>query len=283
MICNSYQSFGFLDIDRQLQAPLFLYDFGIELRQEEPYDFNNQKRSPYTGFLLQYTLEGCGLFETCEKTDMLTPGKAFFISFPDASRYYLPENGNWKFFYLHFDGELAAYFYDRILKTAGRTFWINRNSQAIQSFLEEYQSVKIGRKYKRYESGTFLYQFLSILQRELELPLPPKDNAFVEEAEAWIQSNFRNQANLSEMCRNLGVSLPHLTRQFHYQKGISPMKYLTQLRLEQAILLLLNTTLKVDQIAAECGYANGNYFSKVFRKAMGISPTEYRNGHAGRS
>lgn len=282
MINNTYQSFGFLDFDRLLQAPLYLYDFGIELRQNELYDFHNEKRGPYPGFLLQCTLEGCGVLEVNHETVMLTPGKAFFVTFPDSSRYYLPSKGNWKFFYLHFDGELARHFFEQIEKTSGKTFSIHRSSQALRYFLEEYQNITQGKKYQRYESGIFLYQFLSTLQRELEFPLQNKKNAFVEDAEIWIQKNYKNQVNLSVMCQNLGVSFPHLTRQFHAQKGITPMQYLTQLRLEQALLLLLNTTMNINQISIECGFANGNYFAKVFRKAMAMSPSEYRERLTGR-
>ncbi|MEY8352287.1 AraC family transcriptional regulator [Lachnospiraceae bacterium 54-53] len=279
---NAYQSFGFLDLEKQLKAPLFLCEFGIELRSGENYDFHNQTRGPYSGFLLQYTLEGCGAFETPEKTVPLPSGWAFFITFPDDSRYYLPENGYWKFFYIHFDGELAPFFFHRIRSAGGGTFPLEQDSQTIRCFLEEYHAVKSGGKYQRYESGVFLYRFLSSLLRELETPPPQNNNAFVEDAAAWMGKNYASQAGLSEMCRSLGVSLPHLTRQFHSQKGITPMKYLTQLRLEQAISFLLNTTMNIDRIAAECGFANGNYFAKVFRKAMGMPPTEYRKVHTGR-
>ncbi len=281
MIINPNKTFGFLDIDKQAKAPLFLSDFGMELRQDEPYDFNNEKRGSYSGFLIQYTLEGCGIIESNGTEYSLTPGSAFFITFPDSSRYYLPEGGKWKFFYLHFDGELGDYFYKRIQNTSGNIFSLDSSSQAINCFLEEYQTFQNGRKYDRYESGIFLYRFLSTLLRELEIPSIIIKNAVVEEAAEWIRQNYRSQNNLSQMCSQLGVSLPHLTRQFHSQKGITPMKYLTQLRLEQGISFLLNTTLNIDVIAQECGFANGNYFAKVFRKSMGVSPSEYRISHLG--
>lgn len=283
MISFPYKTFGFLDTDKQVKAPLFLCDFGMELRQNEPYDFNNQKRGAYSGFLLQYTLEGCGIYEFSHSTFHLPPGHAFFVKFPDSSRYYLPENGNWKFFYLHFDGELGDHFYNRIINNFGNVFSIDNNSQTVHSFLEEYQTFQSGRKYERYESGVFLYQFLSTLLRDLEIPTIKNRNTMVEDATTWIRQNYRSQKTLLQMCQQLEVSLPHLTRQFHIQKGITPMKYLTQLRLEQGISFLLNTTLNIDEIAKECGFANGNYFAKVFRKSMGVSPSEYRISHLGNS
>lgn len=281
MILDFNRTFGFLDTDKQAKAPLYLNDFGMELRQDEPYDFNNERRGSYSGFLMQYTLEGRGMFESNGREYALTPGSTFFVTFPDSSRYYLPEGERWKFFYLHFDGELGDYFYKRIQNNWGTVFSLDRSSQAVNCFLEEYQTFQAGRSYERYESGIFLYEFLSTLLRELETPSTKTRNAVVEEAVIWIRQHYKSQKNLSQMCLHLGVSLPHLTRQFHSQKGITPMKYLTQLRLEQAISFLLNTTLTIEEIAKECGFANGNYFAKVFRKSMGVSPSEYRISHLG--
>ena len=163
----------------------------------------------------------------------------------------------------------------------GKTFTIPNTSQAILLFLEEFQAVKSGKKYGRYDSGIFLYQFLTLLMRELETPLKSVKNACVEDAAKWMQKNYKYQMGLSYMCRELGVSLPHLTRQFHLQTGLSPIKYLTSLRLEHALSLLLNTSMGLEAIATECGYSNSNYFSKVFRKNMGVSPAQYRDRHNG--
>lgn len=278
---ESCQTFGFLDIDRQWNAPLFLWDFGMEQRSNESYDFQNYNRSGYSGYLFQYTLDGSGMFETEGQTYILSPGNAFFITFPDCSRYYLAENSSWKYFYIHFDGEMGHYFFKRIHALAGKIFSIANTSQAILLFLEEFQTVKAGKKYVRYDSGVFLYEFLTLLMRELETPLKSTKNACVEDAAAWLQKNYKYQIGLSQMCRELDVSLPHLTRQFHLQTGQSPIKYLTSLRLEHAISLLFNTSMGLEEIAAECGYSNSNYFSKVFRKNMGISPAQYRNRHNG--
>ncbi len=277
MINESCQTFGFLDLDRQWNAPLFLLDFGMEHRKNETYDFQNNNRDGYSGYLFQYTLDGTGTFESEGQTTILSPGDVFFITFPDRSRYFLAENNSWKYFYIHFDGEMGQYFFQRIQALTGNIFSIANTSQAILLFLEEFQSVKSGKKYGRYDSGIFLYQFLTLLLRELETPLKSVKNAFVEDAAKWMQKNYKYQMGLSQMCRELDVSLPHLTRQFHLQTGLSPIRYLTSLRLEHAISLLLNTSMGLEAIAAECGYSNGNYLSKVFKKNMGVSPDQYRS------
>lgn len=56
------------------------------------------------------------------------------------------------------------------------------------------------------------------------------------------------------------------------------MKFVTKVRLEKALKLLKETDLTLDEIASHVGYANGNYFSKVFRSVVGVSPEKYRRG-----
>ena len=54
------------------------------------------------------------------------------------------------------------------------------------------------------------------------------------------------------------------------------MQYITALRINQAINLLMNTSCNMTQIAAMVGYENPLYFSRIFRKTKGVSPSQYR-------
>jgi len=78
------------------------------------------------------------------------------------------------------------------------------------------------------------------------------------------------------MSREIGISLPHLTRLFLKEQGMPPIQYLTQLRLEHALNLLLNTSLPIQEVAIACGFTCSNYFAKVFKKALQVSPSTYR-------
>lgn len=60
------------------------------------------------------------------------------------------------------------------------------------------------------------------------------------------------------------------------QTGLRPVEYLTRLRLEEAVRLLNTTSLPIDTISSRCGFGDGNYFSKVFRSHMSLSPRAFR-------
>lgn len=81
------------------------------------------------------------------------------------------------------------------------------------------------------------------------------------------------------LAERLGVSKSHLIRMFSDDMGISPGKYLQAVRLENAKLLLEARDYSLDLIANLCGFSGANYFCKVFRRAEGVTPGEYRASH----
>ena len=280
MISYKLGTYGFLDLDNLENTALKLLDFGIEKRQGEVYDFDNKKRI-YNGYLFQYTFSGCGIFETGEKKHYLTPGKAFFVSIPDDSRYYLPLQGEsvgeeWQYFYLHFEGDAAVAFFSKITQLFGKVFEIPVESNPVRMFLSLYEKVTKEQTLRKYEGGEFLYSFLSNLLRELESPALENRSDYVRHAVEKMDTDYDKLIGIEDIANWLNISFSHLTRLFQKEMGISPIHYLTNVRLQNAMFLLLNDKTSVEQIAVQCGFSCGNYFCKVFRKTMKMSPLEYR-------
>lgn len=76
----------------------------------------------------------------------------------------------------------------------------------------------------------------------------------------------------------LHFSSAYLNVLFKQEMKVTLKQYLSNYRLERAKKLLEQDYMKISEIAERCGYANANYFAKVFREAVGMSPLEYRNG-----
>lgn len=275
-------NFGFLNRDIIADQSLNIIDLGNEIRQNETYNFHNINRD-IQGYLFQYTLDGYGIFETPDMSYTISKGKAFFISLPDNSRYYLPEtentNHSWNFFYIHFSGPAAQPFFKRINELTGSVLSLPLANPAIQLYLELFEALKNGKQLERYEGSEWLYRFLTILLRNIEFPPDKKSSPHVEAAIDWIQSHYAFQQNLEDMSREIGISFSHLTRLFYKEQGITPIQYLTSIRLEHAMHLLLNTNINIDKIAEECGFSSRNYFSKVYKKVLHVTPAEYRKQH----
>lgn len=275
----SYGNFGFLNLDELQPAPFLLLDFGIEKRCLELYDWDNRRRPDYGGYLFQYTLRGLGKLEWNGQTRPLPAGSAFLTAIPEDSRYFLPEEageGGWEILYLHFSGSGAAPFYEKIRELPSPVFTLDPDSIPISLLLGLHRTMQSGASLQKYEGGEILCRFLSSLLRELERPACALRQPYIELACRKMRERYASLSGIQEIAGELGVSLPHFTRTFHQETGMTPIRFLTNLRLEHAIHLLLNTDASMEQIAADCGFSCANYFAKVFRKAMHTSPADYR-------
>lgn len=75
---------------------------------------------------------------------------------------------------------------------------------------------------------------------------------------------------------HFGLSATYLNQLFKQELGMTIKQYISEMRMERAEQLLAQTYETVDEIAAKCGYSNGNYFAKAFRENRKMSPTDYR-------
>ena len=93
---------------------------------------------------------------------------------------------------------------------------------------------------------------------------------------AYIEKNYCCNISLADLAHLSGYSERQFHRLFQSAFSKSPSLYITSLRLQKAQLLLKNSTLPVGEISWNCGYRDQNYFSRIFKKYVGLTPTEYR-------
>ncbi len=108
----------------------------------------------------------------------------------------------------------------------------------------------------------------------------PETRRFVRRAMAYIHEHYTEPISRKEIAEHVNISARHLDRCFCDETGITPMAYLNRFRLRQAGRLLESTALSISEIAAAVGFSDSSYFCRVFRRDMGMSPTDYRHIHA---
>ncbi len=92
----------------------------------------------------------------------------------------------------------------------------------------------------------------------------------------YVNNNYTHELSLEFLSAFFGISKYHLCRSFKKYTGFTLNDYITQLRLEQAKELLRTTSLPANKICFMIGINDENYFYRLFKKHVGISPQKYR-------
>lgn len=121
---------------------------------------------------------------------------------------------------------------------------------------------------------------ISAAIEQLEQERPPKtapvSNSVIQNVKEFIEKHYMEDISLSDLADTFYLSKEHLSRLFKKETGQNLFSYMMDLKLTEAKRLLTETDRTLDDIAFSLGFSNGNYFSKVFKKNVGISPSSYR-------
>ena len=141
---------------------------------------------------------------------------------------------------------------------------------AVQRIVNELNQHK-----EHYQHLVLLYytELLILLRRYLDRTyLPLCSDPAMKAALAFIRMHFADRIAMTEVAEAAGVSGRYLRKLFDRYLNLSPLEYLTQVRIDHAIELLRNTELSVKEVCFACGFQSPQYFSKVFRRQTGRPP-----------
>ena len=105
-----------------------------------------------------------------------------------------------------------------------------------------------------------------------------KSMSVVETAKEYIQNNYSKDISLDDVSRTVNISPYYFSKIFKEETGEGFVEYLTGIRIEKAKELLNTTEYSIKEICSMVGYADPNYFSRSFKKNVGVTPTEYKDG-----
>jgi two-component system response regulator YesN len=119
----------------------------------------------------------------------------------------------------------------------------------------------------------FLNDLLEQIHRIHEIENSPA----IEKACKFINDNYKNDITLEETASYCRLSSFYFSKLFKKRKKLTFIDYLTNRRIEEAKKFLLETNLSIKEISSEVGYNDPNYFTRVFKRVLSISPTSFRS------
>jgi two-component system response regulator YesN len=127
--------------------------------------------------------------------------------------------------------------------------------------------------------GRWVTETCLLMQEMLAEKRLDNTQSFVSKAIDYLNENYMDEnLNVEQVCSLLGVSSAYFSTVFKRETGKNFTAYLTDVRMEKAVELLIEKDEKTYIIAREVGYSDPNYFSYVFKKQFGVSPSKYKQG-----
>ena len=225
-------------------------------------------------YLLHYVVSGRGTY-TVEGRSFPVEAGQVFLAWPNTVLSYTADHDDpWEYYWLGFAGPDAAV----LLSHTG----LKRSAPVL--------SIGFGKTFQQYVTAIYDargsdlrsrtqmlgYAYL-LLGRLIEAEARPQESANpAARAAEFIENNYADQITIDDIAARAGVSRSWLYRCFMERFACSPAAYLRSRRLNCARQLLERTGLHISEIARSAGYPDALYFTKVFTRQFGMSPSAYR-------
>lgn len=221
------------------------------------YCWDNARRGEDRFVILQWTLEGTGGFTLEGKSYLLSPGEMFIALVPEESTYCFPKHSAepWRFAWLNFYGAFAISFVRKFRETYGAVLPLPPQSVAGAMFLRLAQVAEMRAFPDQCEASLACYAFLMEWTRQLMRPAN-QDGDPVKMGIALCKSRFREPLGIKELAAATGLTREHLTRIFTARTGLSPGRYLRNLRVAAARQMLESHDVPLKEVALRCGFAS---------------------------
>jgi AraC-like DNA-binding protein len=125
------------------------------------------------------------------------------------------------------------------------------------------------------DAGALTLQIICELYRRLCMNKPVNHlDDRIEKVKNYINENYQEKLNLSCLAKLVGLSPVYLGALFSQKEACSVKEYINKIRVQNAYEIIRTERLSVNNVALDCGYTDAFYFSRVFKKYMGVSPSK---------
>jgi len=232
-------------------------------------------------YLLVYCAKGNGIVQIYKEQIPVTSEQFFIIPKGEVFKYYSVLNVNSRFLMACFDGKKA--------RQLGKEFALVRNlipsvnnmvANREMLFDEIFNNLSKGFHDENLEYVNFCFGHLLatfVYANKTSDDIADESNPIVRRAINYLGKNLDKKLTLKKLANEVGYSPTYLTTIFKKETNYSPISYFSHLKILKACEFLDYTNMKVKEISFNLGYTDPYYFTKDFKKKMGLSPRQYRN------
>lgn len=172
--------------------------------------------------------------------------------------------------------DLKVMYVDIVFSIIKSTFEYNNINQEIPAFDIEFFN-QINEIYNIDDFTSFLKEKIETLINYLEKSRHGSKRKIVQMAIEFINEHYNEQITLTNIAEIVLLNPSYFCKIFKSEMGVSFTKYLMNYRMDKAVELMGDPTLKIYEIAEQVGYNDVQYFTKIFKSSKGVVPTQYRD------
>jgi AraC-like DNA-binding protein len=235
--------------------------------------------------ILIYCVDGIGTVKSNKITYQMRSGDFLFIPQGVAHSYQTDPDSPWTIYWCHFKGEQA----EEIIRLAEQKYGSQKGyvpfaDSRTDLFNALYAMLESGYGFENLSYVNLLFpQFLSSFLFNDKFDSSPKKASEdqVELSFKYMQDNLDQNLTLEMIAKNANSSASHFSAVFKKRTGFPPIEYFNHLKIQKACQYLQFTPLRIKEVAFKIAINDQYYFSRLFTKVMGMSPSEYREQRSG--
>ena len=257
---------------RDVSLPLYIMTIGTTPVEKRIY-----RPDGIAAHQVLYTEEGSGTVKIWGKTQEAAKGSILYIP-PNIEHNYYMNEGGWRTSWITFGGSVS----DKIIPFETGVW----TAPAEFDFMKRFQEIKKYANNDKWTNKRSVLLYSLLLECRDWLGEGNANFALIRErlknGIAFIESNFCEDIELSQISEICKVSREHFCRMFKEYMGMSPFDYIKKLRIQKAKeLLMTKRELRILEIGKTVGFQSSSYFSKVFKSETGLTPEKYRKSAMG--
>lgn len=227
-------------------------------------------------YVLEYIIDGCGTVETDGQIFFPSKGDVYLLPFGSRHHYFASKENPFTKIWMNVNGELCRQLI-QLYGLTGVCFFENVNIyNLMKQFLvlcekREYETTDLYNK-----CGLIFLEIIQILSKHCEKK--PSVNKFAAYAKNFCDRNIYKKISLEDIAKYTGISISQLNRLFRQEFGVTAYAYILNSKINLAKSLLSGTSMSVAEIAFLLNFSDEHYFSNIFKKKTGLTPTLWRRG-----
>ena len=242
---------------------------------------DRERKTGSAEYILLYCIDGEGYVEMDDSTYNLNTNTFFIIPKNLPHRYFSSVKNPWSIYWLHFSGTNSRMIYERsLVDNQHQVHAIPFEEQRIQLFNQIYSILEHSFSANGMEIMNFrMLHFVTSLIYYKEINPTVYSQDAVSNSIAFMKENLGKRLSINELAGQQKISLSHYLRIFKNKTGISPIAFYNQLKIQHSCQYLYFTDKSIKEICLLLGIDDQYYFSRLFSKLIGTSPSEYRKKH----